>query len=65
MGKTMTPVDVWSANQIDAAINLVDGASALLAGVVESAPFQKCRKAPSASASLPPSNTVAVNSLTP
>jgi hypothetical protein len=29
----MTPVDVWSGNQIDAAIMLADGASALLAGL--------------------------------
>ena len=46
-------------------VTLKDRASALLAGVVESAPFQKCRKPSAATTSLPTTTTVAINTSKP
>jgi hypothetical protein len=66
LGRGLEDYDVETVDEIVNKIEKADGrVSALIAGVVESAPFQKCRKAPSATASLPAANTVAINSLNP
>jgi hypothetical protein len=66
LGRGLEDYDVETVDEIVNKIEKANGrVSALIAGVVESAPFQKCRKAPSATASLPAANTVAINSLNP
>jgi hypothetical protein len=66
LGRGLEYYDVETVDQIVDRIEKANGrASALLAGVVESAPFQKCRKPSSATASLPTAETVAINSSKP
>jgi hypothetical protein len=66
LGRGLDYYDVETVDQIVDKIEKADGrASALLAGVVESAPFQKCRKPSSATASLPMAETIAINSSKP
>jgi hypothetical protein len=63
LGRGLDYYDVETVDQIVDRIEKADGrASALLAGVVESAPFQKCRKPSALTASLPNAQAVAVNS---
>jgi hypothetical protein len=67
LGRGLEYYDVETVDQIVDRIEKANGrASALLAGVVESAPFQKCRKPSSATASIPPAaESLAVNSPKP
>jgi hypothetical protein len=66
LGRGLDYYDTETVDQIVDKIEKANGrASALLEGVVESAPFQKCRKPSSSTASLPPAKTVAVNSSNP
>jgi hypothetical protein len=66
LGRGLEDYDVETVDQIVDRIEKANGrASALLAGVVESAPFQRCRKPASATASLPTPSTVAINESKP
>jgi hypothetical protein len=66
LGRGLDYYDVETVDQIVARIEAAGGRpSALLAGVVQSAAFQRCRKAPSVTASLPSGQSVAVNLSTP
>ncbi len=62
VGRGLEYYDVGTVDQIVDRIEKADGrASALLAGVVESAPFLKCRKPSAVTASISSSQTVAAN----
>ncbi len=64
LGRGLEYYDVETVDRIVARLEAAHGRpSALLAGVVESAPFQKCRKPPSVSAALLSGQSVAVNNL--
>jgi hypothetical protein len=66
LGRGLEYYDVETVDQIVARIEKANGrASALLAGVVESAPFQRCRKPSSATASVSSAERVAINSFKP
>ncbi|HEX3718259.1 MAG TPA: DUF1592 domain-containing protein [Verrucomicrobiae bacterium] len=67
LGRGLEYYDVETVDQIVKRIEKANGhASALLAGVIESAPFQKCRKQPTVTASLSStSETAASNSQKP
>jgi hypothetical protein len=66
LGRGLEDYDVETVDQIVNRIEKANGrASALIAGVIESAPFQKCRKPSSVTASLPGAETVASNSNNP
>ncbi len=66
LGRGLEYYDVETVDQIVDRIEKADGrASALLTGVVESAPFQRCRKPSTATAALPAVKTVAINSSKP
>ena len=67
LGRGLDYYDVETVDQIVDRIEKADGrASALLAGVVESAPFQKCRKTVlRRPRRFPSDKPVAINSLTP
>jgi hypothetical protein len=68
LGRGLEDYDVETVDQIVDKIEGANGrASALLAGVVESAPFQKCRRSSSATATayLPADKTVAIDSSKP
>ncbi len=66
LGRGLDYYDTETVDQIVDKIEKADGrASALLAGVVESAPFQKCRKPSSATASVQTVKAVALNSSKP
>jgi hypothetical protein len=66
LGRGLDYYDVETVDQIVDRIEKANGrASALLAGVVESAPFQKCRKPSSVTASVQTAKAVAVNSSEP
>ncbi|HTA31119.1 MAG TPA: DUF1588 domain-containing protein, partial [Candidatus Cybelea sp.] len=59
LGRGLDYADVESVDQIVSRIEKANGrASALLAGIVDSAPFQKCRAAPSSRPSKPASLTL-------
>ncbi|HEX4119572.1 MAG TPA: DUF1592 domain-containing protein [Verrucomicrobiae bacterium] len=60
LGRGLEDYDVETVDEIVKRIEKANGrASALLAGVIESAPFQKCRKPSTTTASLPSAKTVA------
>jgi hypothetical protein len=66
LGRGLEYYDVETVDQIVARLEAANGRpSALLAGVVESAPFQKCRRTPSVSAAVQSGQSVALNSNTP
>jgi hypothetical protein len=66
LGRGLDYYDVETVDQIVNRIEKANGrASALLAGVVESAPFQKCRKPSSVTASVQTAKAVASNSSEP
>jgi hypothetical protein len=66
LGRGLEDYDVETVDQIVNRIEKANGgANALLMGVIESVPFQKCRKTPAATASLPARETVASNSHNP
>jgi hypothetical protein len=66
LGRGLDYYDVETVDQIVHRIEKANGrASALLAGVVESAPFQKCRKPSTVTASISTDNSVALNSSKP
>jgi hypothetical protein len=59
LGRGLDYSDVETVDQIVSQIEKANGhASALLAGIVDSAPFQKCRPAPSSRAAKPTSLSV-------
>ena len=55
----------WSMSKMNRIEKANGGANALLMGVIESVPFQKCRKTPAATASLPTRESIASNSHNP
>ena len=65
LGRGLDYYDVETVDQIVSRLEAANGRpSSLLAGVVESAPFQRCRRA-AASASIPSGKSVALNLNTP